>query len=88
MVAHKAVGAWDWGPLLAARRMWSDLGLDTTLDQLARPDRREDQYMDWAAGGADDRESTAPPGEPMKRFTIDVPVSLHRRVKAACPSAG
>jgi hypothetical protein len=32
-VAHKdigAVGAWDWGPLLAARRMWSDLGLDTT----------------------------------------------------------
>jgi len=43
-VAHKdigAVGAWDWGPLLAARRMWSDLGLDTTLDQLARPDRRE-----------------------------------------------
>src|ERR1700693_4132258 len=43
-VAHKdigAVGAWDWGPLLAARRMWSDLGLDTTLDQPARPDRRE-----------------------------------------------
>ena len=43
-VAHKdigAVGAWDWGPLLVARRMWSDLGLDTTLDQLARPDRRQ-----------------------------------------------
>src|SRR6516225_8428582 len=43
-VAHKdigAVGAWDWGPLLVARRMWSDLDLDTTLDQLARPDRRE-----------------------------------------------
>ena len=43
-VAHEdigAVGAWDWGPLLVARRMWSDLGLDTTLDQLARPDRRE-----------------------------------------------
>jgi hypothetical protein len=48
-VAHKdigAVGAWDWGPLLAARRMWSDLGLDTTPDQLARPDRREDQGID------------------------------------------
>jgi hypothetical protein len=26
---------------MAARRMWGDLGLDTTLDQLARPDRRE-----------------------------------------------
>ena len=35
---------------------------------------------DWAGFGAGDREA----GEPMKRFTIDVPVSLHRRVKAAC----
>jgi transposase len=34
-----AVGAWDWGPMLAARTMWSELGLDTMLDQLARPDR-------------------------------------------------
>jgi hypothetical protein len=29
-----------------------------------------------------DRE--AAPSEPMKRFTIDVPIDLHRRVKAAC----
>jgi transposase len=36
-----AVGAWDWGPVLAARAMWSELGLDTTLDHLARRDRRE-----------------------------------------------
>jgi len=36
-----AVGAWDWGPMLAARAMWSELGLDTMLDQLARSDRRE-----------------------------------------------
>src|SRR5215467_12082032 len=35
-----AVGAWDWGPMLAARAMWSELGLDTILDKLARPDRR------------------------------------------------
>src|ERR1700739_803656 len=35
-----AVGAWDWGPMLAARAMWSELGLDTILDNLARPDRR------------------------------------------------
>ena len=40
---------------------------------------------DWAGFGADDRE--APPGE-MKRFTIDVPVALHRRVKAACARRG
>src|SRR5215469_7671440 len=34
------IGAWDWGPMLAARAMWSELGLDTILDNLARPDRR------------------------------------------------
>ena len=37
----RAVGAWDWGPMLATRAMWSELGLDTMLDQLARPDRRD-----------------------------------------------
>lgn len=36
-----AVGAWDWGPMLAARALWSELGLDGMLDRLARPDRRE-----------------------------------------------
>ena len=34
--------------------------------------------------GADERE----PEEPMKRLTIDVPVELHRRVKAACARRG
>ena len=38
---------------------------------------------DWAGFGADDREP-----EPMKRFTIDVPVELHRRIKAACAKRG
>jgi transposase len=36
-----AIGAWDWGPMLAARAMWSELGLEAMLDQFARPDRRE-----------------------------------------------
>lgn len=35
-----AIGAWDWGPLLAVRAMWNELGLEATLDQLALPDRR------------------------------------------------
>ena len=40
---------------------------------------------DWAGFGADGRE----PEEPMmKRFTIDVPVALHRRVRAACAKRG
>ena len=39
---------------------------------------------DWAGFGADGRE----PEEPMKRFTIDVPVELHRRIRAACARRG
>jgi len=39
---------------------------------------------DWAGFGADGRE----PEEPMRRFTIDVPVELHRRVRAACAQRG
>lgn len=36
-----AVGAWDWGPMLAARQVWNELGLDTMLDQLMRRARSE-----------------------------------------------
>jgi hypothetical protein len=43
---------------------------------------------DWLAAGAGGREAAAPPGEPMKRLTIDVPVSLHRRIKTACARRG
>ena len=39
---------------------------------------------DWAGFGADGRE----PGAPMKRFTIDVPVEHHRRIRAACAKRG
>ena len=43
---------------------------------------------DWVqAAGSRDRGPAAPP-EPMKRFTIDVPVSLHRRIKTACARRG
>jgi hypothetical protein len=33
-------------------------------------------------------ETAAPPVEPTKRFTIDVPASLHRRIKVACDKRG
>ena len=26
-----ALAAWDWGPMLAARQLWRELGLETTL---------------------------------------------------------
>ena len=36
-----ATGAWDWGPMLVARTLWRDLGLEAILDQQGgrgRPD--------------------------------------------------
>ena len=35
-----------------------------------------------------DLEMAVPPAEPIKRFTIDVPVCLHRRIKAVCAQRG
>ncbi len=37
----RAVAAWDWGPMLVARHLWRELGLEATLDRLVRPGRRE-----------------------------------------------
>ena len=37
----EAIGAWDWGPMLAARAMWRELGLDTMLDKRERRERRD-----------------------------------------------
>jgi transposase len=35
------LGAWDWGPVLMARRLWCELGLDETLQKLGRPGQSE-----------------------------------------------
>src|SRR5213593_2302720 len=31
--AVQAVGAWDWGPMLVARTLWRELGLQDVLDR-------------------------------------------------------
>jgi transposase len=36
-----ALAAWDWGPMLVAGHLWRELGLEATLDRLAKPSRRE-----------------------------------------------
>ena len=36
-----AIGAWDWGGMLAVQKMWSDLGLHVTLDKAAKAERRD-----------------------------------------------
>src|SRR5215831_12476555 len=37
----QAVAAWDWGPMLAARHIWRELGLEATLDRLIRRGRSD-----------------------------------------------
>ena len=39
-------------------------------------------------GDADPEVPAPEPTEPMKRFTIDVPVSLHTRIKTQCAMRG
>jgi transposase len=38
-VDAQAIGSWDWGPLLVARALWSELGLESILDRLGRQGR-------------------------------------------------
>jgi hypothetical protein len=47
----------------------------------------------WVGDGAERHVTEATPehvteAEPMKRFTIDVPVSLHKRIKTQCAADG
>jgi hypothetical protein len=63
-----------------------------------KPGPKPASAEDWVQGGArsTDRETPAPtlltpapaPAEPMKRFTIDVPVTLHTRIKIGCAKRG
>ena len=32
----EAIGAWDWGPMLVARHFWQEVGVEATIDALAR----------------------------------------------------
>jgi hypothetical protein len=42
----------------------------------------------WVGDGAERHVTEAAPAEPMKRFTIDVPISLHTRIKTQCAADG
>ena len=35
------MAAWDWGPMLAARHLWCELGLEMTIDRLVEGQRRD-----------------------------------------------
>lgn len=59
-----------------------------------RPKPTPTSAEDWVHGSADTGHervqagATAAPQEPMKRFTIDVPLGLHRRIKTQCAMRG
>jgi len=42
----------------------------------------------WVAKTSATAEVAAAPAEPMKRLTIDVPASLHSRIKVQCAQEG
>ena len=45
-LAHvQAVGAWDWGPMLVARALWVELGLEGILDRLAHRQQPDDHAL-------------------------------------------
>ena len=58
--------------------------------KFARPNKPATTTPEVADKWVEDRTATEPkkPAEPMKRFTIDVPASLHTRVKAGCAVRG
>jgi len=41
----QATGAWDWGPVLVARELWRELGLETILDRLGGRSRQDGRAL-------------------------------------------
>jgi transposase len=41
-----AVGAWDWGPILVARHLWKELGVEAIIDSVSNAKERESQLTD------------------------------------------
>jgi transposase len=41
----QAVGAWDWGPLLVARHLWRELGLESILDRIGPDQELSDRAL-------------------------------------------
>jgi hypothetical protein len=52
------------------------------------PNKASDPADAWVGAQPEIAPALAAPAEPMKRFTIDVPESLHRRIKTQCAMRG
>ena len=56
----------------------------------ARPSTRQAPASadEWVGTRGKTAATSAPPSEPTKRITIDIPQSLHRRVRIGCATEG
>jgi hypothetical protein len=59
-----ARAAWDWGPMLVARQLWRELGLEATLDKLRKPGRGDVSRLRDRALVLVVNRLTAPSSEP------------------------
>ncbi len=41
----QAVGAWDWGPMLVARHLWRQLGLEAIVDRIGQDEQLSDRAL-------------------------------------------
>ena len=48
-----AVGAWDWGVMLAARHFWQQLGVQEIIDSLAKNQGRSGELVRPGAGAGE-----------------------------------
>lgn len=51
-----------------------------------KPSRKKTELDDWVGGGEEPVETKTE--VPMRRFSFDMPVSLHQRMKLACVEEG
>ena len=61
-----------------------------TISFKTRKPATPDEWVQSASGALPEQKSSAAPApvQRMKRFTIDVPLDLHSRIKVACAGRG
>ena len=79
----QAVGAWDWGPLLVARSLWRELGLEAILDRIGPDPQLSDRT--WALVA---NRLTQPTSEHGLARWLETDFVCDRQADAGSPSGG
>ncbi len=59
-----------------------------TISFKIRKPTNPDEWVQSASALLEQKSAAPAPAQPMKRFTIDVPLDLHSRIKVACAGRG